>query len=63
MHFSVLCIIHDIISEIEFLLAGIMWRWRVLVMLSSLREDGEGGVLKGTSGRLICTVDQHEGPR
>lgn len=30
-------------------------------MLLSFGEDGEGGVLKGNSGRLICTVDQHEG--
>lgn len=33
MHFSILCIIHDIISEIEFLLADITWRRRVLLMV------------------------------
>lgn len=57
MHFSVLCIIHDIISEIEFLLADIMWRRRVLVMVLVLEREQEGGV-KGS--RLISTIDQHE---
>lgn len=43
MHFSILCIIHDIISEIEFLQADIMW-WRMLVMVLDRRW-----VLKGNT--------------
>lgn len=49
MHFSILYIIHDIISEIEFLLADIMW--------SRSAGDGFGagrrGVLKGNRGELF----------
>lgn len=46
MHFSILCIIHDIISEIEFLLADIMWRRRVLVMVLVWRTWGGRSVKK-----------------
>lgn len=43
MHFSILCIIHDIISEIEFLLADIMWRQRALVLVLVLKKMGREG--------------------
>lgn len=41
MHFSLLCIIHDIISEIEFLLAEIMWRQGTLVRLRVSEAERE----------------------
>lgn len=51
MHFSVLCIIHDIISEIEFILTSC---GGVLVMVLVLEKRGAGrGVLKGNGGELF----------
>ncbi len=57
MHFSVLCIIHDIISEIEFLLADIMWRWKELGMVLVLEKRGGGSIKEKVATNNVTSAD------
>lgn len=53
MRFSILCIIHDIISEIGFLLADIMWRGALAIV--GWRGKA-GGALKENGLELVLVL-------